>query len=114
MQADCGQQRAPSIPDLMVAATAELAGLTVLHVGKDFELIAPTSWGRGRSRPRVRRRSGPCCGSSGGKRRRDPHGHGSLRPSFSTSSVSAPTTRLPRLTLDSLEGIPGGACWSGR
>jgi hypothetical protein len=38
--ADRGQHRAPSIPDLMVAATAELAGLTVLHVDKDFELIA--------------------------------------------------------------------------
>ena len=38
--ADRGQHRAPSIPDLMVAATAELAGLTVLHIDKDFELIA--------------------------------------------------------------------------
>lgn len=38
--ADHGQHRAPSIPDLLVAATAELAGLTVLHVDKDFELIA--------------------------------------------------------------------------
>jgi predicted nucleic acid-binding protein len=38
--ADRGQHRAPSIPDLLVAATAELAGLTVLHVDKDFELIA--------------------------------------------------------------------------
>ena len=35
-----GQHRAPSIPDLLVAATAELALLTVLHVDKDFELIA--------------------------------------------------------------------------
>jgi predicted nucleic acid-binding protein len=35
-----GHHRAPSIPDLMIAATAELAGLTVLHVDKDFELIA--------------------------------------------------------------------------
>lgn len=35
-----GQHRAPSIPDLIIAATAELAGLTVLHVDKDFELIA--------------------------------------------------------------------------
>lgn len=34
------QHRAPSIPDLVVAATAELAGLTVLHCDKDFELIA--------------------------------------------------------------------------
>ncbi len=35
-----GQHRAPSIPDLLVAATAELAELTVLHLDKDFELIA--------------------------------------------------------------------------
>lgn len=35
-----GQHRAPSIPDLLVAATAELAGLVVLHLDKDFELIA--------------------------------------------------------------------------
>lgn len=38
--ADQGQHRAPSVPDLLIAATAELAGLTVLHVDKDFELIA--------------------------------------------------------------------------
>ena len=38
--ADRGQHRAPSVPDLLVAATAELAELTVLHVDKDFELIA--------------------------------------------------------------------------
>ena len=38
--ADRGQHRAPSIPDLLIAATAELSRLTVLHVGKDFELIA--------------------------------------------------------------------------
>jgi hypothetical protein len=38
--ADRGHHRAPSVPDLIVAATAELAGLTVLHVDKDFELIA--------------------------------------------------------------------------
>jgi predicted nucleic acid-binding protein len=34
------QHRAPSIPDLLIAATAEQAGLTVLHLDKDFELIA--------------------------------------------------------------------------
>jgi predicted nucleic acid-binding protein len=34
------QHRAPSVPDLLVAATAELAGRTVLHVDQDFELIA--------------------------------------------------------------------------
>ncbi|MCW2907604.1 MAG: hypothetical protein JWL68_2393 [Actinomycetia bacterium] len=38
--ADRGQHRAPSIPDLIIAATAELAGLTVLHLDKDFEIIA--------------------------------------------------------------------------
>lgn len=38
--ADRGQHRAPALPDLLVAATAELAGLTVLALDKDFELIA--------------------------------------------------------------------------
>lgn len=38
--ADQGQHRAPSIPDLLIAAAAELAGLTVLHMDKDFDLIA--------------------------------------------------------------------------
>lgn len=38
--ADRGQHRAPSIPDLLIAATAELAELTALHLDKDFELIA--------------------------------------------------------------------------
>jgi predicted nucleic acid-binding protein len=38
--ANRGHHRAPSIPDLLIAATAELAGLTVLHLDKDFELIA--------------------------------------------------------------------------
>lgn len=38
--ADRGQHRAPSIPDVIIAATAELAGLTVLHLDKDFEVIA--------------------------------------------------------------------------
>lgn len=37
---DRGLHRAPSIPDLLIAATAELAGLTVLAVDKDFDLIA--------------------------------------------------------------------------
>ncbi len=35
-----GQHRATSIPDLLIAATAEMAQLTVLHDDKDFELIA--------------------------------------------------------------------------
>jgi len=34
------QHRAASIPDLLIAATAEVAQLTVLHLDKDFELIA--------------------------------------------------------------------------
>jgi predicted nucleic acid-binding protein len=38
--ADRGQHRAPSVPDLIIAATAELAVLTVLHLDKDFEVIA--------------------------------------------------------------------------
>ena len=38
--ADLGHHRAPSIPDLLIAATAERAGFTVLHLDKDFELIA--------------------------------------------------------------------------
>lgn len=38
--AERGQHRAPSVPDLLIAATAELASLVVLHVDKDFELIA--------------------------------------------------------------------------
>jgi len=38
--AERGQHRAPSVPDLLIAATAELTELTVLHVDKDFELIA--------------------------------------------------------------------------
>ena len=38
--ADQGQHRAPSIPDLIIAAVAELAGLTVLHVDKDFDLVS--------------------------------------------------------------------------
>lgn len=38
-----GHHRAPSVPDLLIAATAELAELTVLHLDKDFELIAATT-----------------------------------------------------------------------
>jgi predicted nucleic acid-binding protein len=38
--ADRRQHRAASIPDLLIAATAELARLTVLHLDRDFELIA--------------------------------------------------------------------------
>jgi predicted nucleic acid-binding protein len=47
--ADRGQHRAPSVPDLVIAAAAELAGLTVLHCDKDFDLIVgvtgqPAQW----------------------------------------------------------------------
>lgn len=38
--AERGLHRAPSVPDLIIAATAELADLTVLHLDKDFELVA--------------------------------------------------------------------------
>lgn len=38
--ADAGQHRGPSMPDLLIAATAEAAKLAVLHVDKDFDLIA--------------------------------------------------------------------------
>jgi len=38
--ADRGHHRAPSVPDLLIAATAEAAGLVVFHDDKDFELIA--------------------------------------------------------------------------
>lgn len=37
--ADRGQHRAPSIPDLIVSATAEMARLTVLHLDQDFDVI---------------------------------------------------------------------------
>lgn len=37
--ADQDQHRAPSIRDLLIAATAEKAGLTALAADKDFELI---------------------------------------------------------------------------
>jgi predicted nucleic acid-binding protein len=40
LPADRGQHRAPSVPDLLIAATAELAGLVLLHLDKDCELIA--------------------------------------------------------------------------
>ncbi|MGH3914625.1 MAG: PIN domain nuclease [Pseudonocardiaceae bacterium] len=45
----CGQHRAIAIPDLIVAAVAEIEGLTVLHYDGDFDLIAditgqPTEW----------------------------------------------------------------------
>jgi predicted nucleic acid-binding protein len=38
--ADRGHHRAAAVPDLLIAATAELAGLVVLRLDKDFDLIA--------------------------------------------------------------------------
>ena len=38
--AERGQHRAPSVPDLIIAAIAESAGLVVLHNDKDFDLIS--------------------------------------------------------------------------
>lgn len=38
--ADRGHHRAPSVPDLLIAAIAERAGLVLLHQDKDFDLIA--------------------------------------------------------------------------
>jgi predicted nucleic acid-binding protein len=40
MLADRTHHRAPSVPDLLIAAIAELSGLTVLHLDKEFDLIA--------------------------------------------------------------------------
>jgi predicted nucleic acid-binding protein len=49
MLAARSQHRCASIPDLLIAACAELAGLTVLHYDADFERIGeltgqPTRW----------------------------------------------------------------------
>lgn len=41
--AERGRHRAPCIPDLIIAATAELTTRTVLHLDKDFELVAELS-----------------------------------------------------------------------
>ena len=46
---DTGTHRAVSVPDLMVAAVADVERLTVLHYDADFDLIAsvtgqPTEW----------------------------------------------------------------------
>jgi predicted nucleic acid-binding protein len=40
---DLGKHKGPSVVDLLVAATAEAWGLTVLHVDADFETIARVS-----------------------------------------------------------------------
>jgi hypothetical protein len=95
---------------MLGAVRAAFAGL--VRTGRASSLRYFMGYGRGCSSPLVPRRSVRCCGSRAGKRRPEPHGHGSFRPSFSTSSVSRPTTRSPDLTWVSLEGTPGGACWS--
>jgi predicted nucleic acid-binding protein len=46
---DRGQHRAVGVPDLLIAATAEVEGLTVLHYDADFDQIAaitgqPCEW----------------------------------------------------------------------
>lgn len=38
-----GKHRGASIPDLLIAAVAERAGLSVLHYDRDFDLIASTT-----------------------------------------------------------------------
>ncbi len=38
--ADRGHHRAPAVPDLLIAAIAERAGVVVLHQDQDFDLIA--------------------------------------------------------------------------
>jgi len=47
------EHRAVSIPDLLVAAAAELCGLTVLAVDKDFEIIAKIT-GQAICRPAIK------------------------------------------------------------
>jgi len=44
-----GQHRAAGIPDLLIAAVAERAGLTIIHYDEDFDRIAgvtgqPVQW----------------------------------------------------------------------
>ena len=63
---DRGQHRAPSVPDLIIAATAELAGLTVLHVDEVKRTgrqpsRSPTCLARATAWLRVGR---PACGRS--------------------------------------------------
>lgn len=47
--AETGRHRAVALEDLLIAASAEQAGLTVLHYDRDYDLIAevtgqPTEW----------------------------------------------------------------------
>jgi len=78
--ADRRRHRAPSIPDLLIAATAELAGLTVLHLDKNIVLIAEVTGqhterlrARGPRPPRgVMFRAHADVRTCGGERRRRP------------------------------------------
>ncbi len=64
--ADRGQHRAAAVADLLVAATAELAGLIVLHLDKNFDLVAAVTGHGGAARhlgrqsTRVSAPTGPC------------------------------------------------------
>lgn len=49
--ADRGEHRAPAVPDLLLAAVAERSGLTILHLDKDFDLIAAGHRSAGGTRP---------------------------------------------------------------
>ncbi|MFF5205153.1 PIN domain-containing protein [Streptosporangium sp. NPDC000396] len=62
-----GQHRGAGPVDLVVAATAELQGLTLLHRDRDFECV-------GLSPGRRSSDTGPRAASSGGARRRRPSG----------------------------------------
>jgi predicted nucleic acid-binding protein len=60
-----GHHRAASVVDILTAATAEIGRLTVLHVDKDFELIADVT---GQPAERLAaRESGRDSGEAGGR-----------------------------------------------
>ena len=69
------------------------------------EVLVLTGHGRGRSSPQVRRRSGQFSGSTGGKRRPDPHGRIIAAEFLDQFWVDADDA-VAALTLDSLEGTP--------
>lgn len=57
--ADRGHHRAPSIPDLLIAATAELARLVILHLDRDFDLVASITGQPVETPPNRRRQIAP-------------------------------------------------------
>lgn len=65
---------------------------------QDSFLPGSFEFSRGRSCRAGRRQKRPECRQHFLKRLPEPHGHGSLRPSFSSSSFSPCTIRSPRLT----------------